>query len=55
VVRRSIGQHSARRFGDYPDPASEVKAKDCEWADIADDWVCPSRGAAKADFDMVEI
>ena len=25
------------------------------WADIPDDWVCPSCGAAKSDFDMVEI
>ncbi|WP_426443279.1 rubredoxin [Bradyrhizobium genosp. P] len=25
------------------------------WTDIPDDWVCPSCGAAKSDFDMVEI
>jgi rubredoxin len=25
------------------------------WADIPDDWVCPSCGTAKAEFDMIEI
>jgi len=25
------------------------------WADIPDDWVCPSCGAAKSDFGMMEI
>ena len=26
-----------------------------EWADVPADWVCPDCGAAKADFEMVEI
>ncbi|MGQ0465798.1 MAG: rubredoxin [Sporichthyaceae bacterium] len=25
------------------------------WDDIPDDWRCPDCGAAKADFDMVEV
>jgi rubredoxin len=25
------------------------------WEDIADDWSCPDCGAAKADFEMVEV
>ncbi|WP_301519213.1 rubredoxin [Corynebacterium variabile] len=25
------------------------------WEDIPDDWECPDCGAAKADFDMVQI
>ena len=25
------------------------------WEDIADDWYCPDCGAAKRDFDMIEI
>ncbi|WP_186343399.1 rubredoxin [Gordonia crocea] len=25
------------------------------WDDIPDDWSCPDCGAAKADFDMVEV
>lgn len=25
------------------------------WEDIPDDWVCPDCGAAKHDFEMVEI
>lgn len=25
------------------------------WHDIPDDWRCPDCGAAKADFDMVEV
>jgi rubredoxin len=25
------------------------------WADLPDDWSCPDCGAAKADFDMVEV
>jgi len=25
------------------------------WADIPDDWVCPECGAAKTDFEMVEV
>ncbi len=26
-----------------------------KWEDIPDDWCCPDCGAAKADFEMVEI
>ncbi len=25
------------------------------WDDIADDWSCPDCGAAKSDFEMVEV
>ncbi|HPE61117.1 MAG: rubredoxin [Thiothrix sp.] len=25
------------------------------WEDIPDDWACPECGAAKADFEMVEV
>ncbi|MEU0543875.1 rubredoxin [Nocardia sp. NPDC005978] len=25
------------------------------WADIPEDWSCPDCGAAKADFEMVEV
>lgn len=25
------------------------------WEDIADDWLCPDCGVAKADFEMVEM
>lgn len=25
------------------------------WEDIPDDWSCPDCGAAKADFEMIEI
>ncbi len=25
------------------------------WADIPDDWCCPDCGAAKQDFEMVEV
>jgi rubredoxin len=25
------------------------------WADIPDNWVCPECGAAKEDFEMVEV
>lgn len=25
------------------------------WADIPEDWECPDCGAAKTDFDMIEI
>ena len=25
------------------------------WADVPDDWVCPSCGESKATFDMVEM
>ena len=25
------------------------------WSDIPDDWACPDCGAAKSDFEMVEI
>ena len=25
------------------------------WADIPDDWSCPDCGAAKSDFEMVEL
>lgn len=25
------------------------------WGDIPDDWVCPECGAAKDDFEMIEI
>ncbi len=25
------------------------------WEDIPDDWECPTCGASKADFDMIEI
>lgn len=25
------------------------------WEDIPDDWVCPSCGAAKSDFEMVAV
>ena len=25
------------------------------WADIPDDWSCPDCGAAKSDFEMVEV
>lgn len=25
------------------------------WADVPEDWVCPECGAAKADFEMIEI
>ncbi|MGV7904256.1 rubredoxin, partial [Mycobacterium kansasii] len=25
------------------------------WDDIPDDWSCPDCGAAKADFEMVEV
>ncbi|MCX6397415.1 MAG: rubredoxin [Propionibacteriales bacterium] len=25
------------------------------WADVPEDWCCPDCGAAKTDFDMVEI
>ena len=25
------------------------------WDDIPDDWACPDCGAAKADFEMVEV
>lgn len=25
------------------------------WADVPDSWACPDCGAAKADFEMVEI
>lgn len=26
-----------------------------KWDDIPDDWTCPDCGAAKADFEMVEV
>lgn len=25
------------------------------WEDVSDDWVCPSCGATKEDFEMVEV
>jgi rubredoxin len=25
------------------------------WDDIPDDWICPDCGAAKADFEMIEV
>ena len=25
------------------------------WADVSDDWLCPDCGAAKSDFEMVEV
>lgn len=25
------------------------------WDDVPDDWVCPECGAAKSDFEMIEI
>lgn len=25
------------------------------WSDVPDDWLCPDCGAAKADFEMVEL
>ena len=25
------------------------------WADVPDDWYCPTCGAEKADFEMIEI
>lgn len=36
------------------DPESGV-APGTRWEDIPDDWYCPSCGAAKSDFAMVEI
>ena len=36
------------------DPAEGLKPA-TRWADIPDDWVCPVCGAAKQDFDMVEM
>ncbi|MEU5879954.1 rubredoxin [Spirillospora sp. NPDC047279] len=36
----------------WPD---EDIAAGTRWEDIPDDWACPDCGAAKADFEMVEI
>jgi len=33
----------------------EGLAPGTRWETIPDDWVCPSCGAAKRDFDMIEI
>ena len=34
---------------------AEGLAPGTRWADIPDDWFCPDCGAAKAEFEMVEI
>ena len=36
------------------DPLSDIPPGTA-WDDIPDDWRCPDCGAAKSDFDMVEI
>ena len=36
----------------WPDEGIEPGTR---WEDIPDDWSCPDCGAAKADFEMVEI
>jgi rubredoxin len=33
----------------------EGVAPGTRWEDVADDWTCPDCGAAKADFEMMEI
>ena len=33
----------------------EGSAPGTRWADIPDNWVCPECGAAKEDFEMVEV
>lgn len=36
------------------DPMSGL-APGTAWADVPDDWKCPDCGAAKEDFEMVEV
>lgn len=36
------------------DPDSGI-APGTAWHDVPEDWVCPECGAAKADFEMVEL
>lgn len=36
----------------WPDEGIEPGTR---WEDIDDDWSCPDCGAAKADFEMIEI
>lgn len=35
-------------------PADDI-APGTRWDDVPADWVCPDCGAAKADFEMVEV
>lgn len=35
--------------------AEEGIAPGTRWEDIPEDWVCPDCGAAKSDFEMIEI
>ena len=39
---------------EYGDPAEGI-APGTRWADVPDDWICPSCGTPKADFDMIEL
>ena len=36
------------------DPEEGI-APGTRWEDLPDDWICPSCGAMKSDFEMVEI
>ena len=42
-------------FGPFDPTADEGIAPGTRWDDIPDDWCCPDCGAAKSDFDMVEV
>lgn len=39
---------------EFGDPA-EGLAAGTRWADVPDDWICPSCGTPKSDFDMIEL
>ena len=48
---RTCGYIYSEEEGD----AAEGFAPGTRWADIPDDWECPSCGTAKTDFDMIEL
>ena len=48
---RTCGHLYEEALGD----PTEGLAPGTRWADVPDDWICPSCGTAKVDFDMVEL